>query len=181
VRRMRKDVTDECRNRADCRLPAGAVRRPVHLQQESNGNGSTDDAANRGKLRVLEAERSEKVAARHHEKAGEPAPANFSAAGRARPPARKSHESKMPDLKPRIDPPFPLLPPQPVRYIRCRQRDDKFPGSGPSIPRVNGRRHFDHSSGFRPSSGTAILKANVSVQSRQGQSGWARIDEVTGG
>src|SRR6478672_12648984 len=85
VRRMREDVTDERRDRADRRLPADAVDRPVHLHEQGDGHRRADNAADRGETGVLETERGENVAARHHQKAGEPGPRELlcSGAGKA--------------------------------------------------------------------------------------------------
>src|SRR6266571_2564354 len=65
------------RDRADGRLPGEAVDRPVHLCKQRNGNDRSDNAADRGEERMLETERGENVAARHHQKAGEPCACEF--------------------------------------------------------------------------------------------------------
>jgi hypothetical protein len=70
VRRVREDITDERRDRADRRLPGDAVSRQVHLGEQGNGNRRADNPANQGEKRMLETERGKNVATRHHEKAG---------------------------------------------------------------------------------------------------------------
>src|SRR5437588_11388168 len=57
VGRVREYITEECCNRADRRLPSGAINCPVHLCKKSNRDGRADYAANRGEEYVLEAER----------------------------------------------------------------------------------------------------------------------------
>jgi len=71
---MREHVADECRDDADRCLPPDAVGRAIHLEEQSDGYCRADNAAHRGKLRVLEREGGKDVAARHHEKAGKPGP-----------------------------------------------------------------------------------------------------------
>jgi len=72
VRRVSEDITDECRYRADRRLPTDAVTGSVHLYQETNGNRRANNPTNRGETRVLETERREKITTCHDEKAREP-------------------------------------------------------------------------------------------------------------
>ncbi|HEY4860394.1 MAG TPA: hypothetical protein VII14_10700 [Xanthobacteraceae bacterium] len=69
---MGEDIADECRHDADRRLPAEAVRAAIHLEEEGYGNRRADNPANRSEAYVLHTECSENVAARHHQKAGEP-------------------------------------------------------------------------------------------------------------
>src|SRR5262249_26860352 len=72
VRRMREDITDEGRDRADGRLPRDAVDGAVHLCEQADGHQRAHRPADRGEHGVLEGERSEEVTARHHQEAGEP-------------------------------------------------------------------------------------------------------------
>jgi len=83
--RMREYITDECCNRADRRLPSGAIDCPVHLCEKSNRDGRADNSANRGAEQVLETERGENISARHYEKAGEPCPSKLFSSGASKP------------------------------------------------------------------------------------------------
>lgn len=71
---MREDITNESNHRADCCLAADTVNRSVHLDEECEGGQCTYGPANRREDYMLDIERGENVAARHHEKAGEPSP-----------------------------------------------------------------------------------------------------------
>jgi hypothetical protein len=85
VGRVREYITEECCNRADRRLPSGAINCPVHLCEKSNRDGRADYSANRGEEYVLEAERGENISARHYEKAGEPRASELFSSGASKP------------------------------------------------------------------------------------------------
>ena len=71
---MCEDITDERNDRANCSLAADTVSRPVHLDEECDGGQCSYGPANRREDQMLDAERDENIAARHHEKASEPRP-----------------------------------------------------------------------------------------------------------
>jgi len=82
---VRKDITDECRNRADRRLSSGAIDGPIHLGEKRNRDGRADNAANRGEECVLETERGKNISARHYKKAGEPSSSELFSSGTSKP------------------------------------------------------------------------------------------------
>ena len=69
---MGEDVTNERNDRADGRLSADTVSRPIHLDKQSNGGQCAYGSTNRCEEKMLGAERCENIASRHDEKAGEP-------------------------------------------------------------------------------------------------------------
>ena len=96
---MRENIADEGRDDADGRLPAEAVRAAIHLEEEGYGNRRADNPANRSEAYVLHTECSENVAACITRKQASHAPANFSSAGRARPPVLSSNASRTLNLR----------------------------------------------------------------------------------
>jgi hypothetical protein len=82
---VREYITDECCNRADCRLSSGAIDGPVHLCKKGNRNGRTDNPANRREECVLESKRGQNVSARHYKKTGEPRPSKLFSSGAGKP------------------------------------------------------------------------------------------------
>jgi hypothetical protein len=71
---MCEDITNERNDRADGRLSADTVSRPIHLQKECDGGQCAYGSTNRREEKMLGAERCENIASRHDEKAGEPRP-----------------------------------------------------------------------------------------------------------
>jgi hypothetical protein len=67
-----EDIANECRNGGDRCRAKDAVSRAIHLQEEGNGNGRADNAANRRQACVLETERGQHVAPSHDEETGKP-------------------------------------------------------------------------------------------------------------
>jgi hypothetical protein len=91
------------------------------LREQRNGNRRADNAANRGEAQVLEAERGENVAARHHEKAGQPRPREL-LNGRAGKPAGAFIESiKDAQFEAWHERPFLFL----LRWLDCTPRDPR--------------------------------------------------------
>ena len=74
MRWMCEDITNEGNDRADCCLSANTISRPIHLEEERNGGQCSYGPGNRREYQMLEVERGENIAARHHEKASEPRP-----------------------------------------------------------------------------------------------------------
>jgi hypothetical protein len=69
---MREHIADQRYDRAQCCLPADAIRSPVHLDEKGNRYHRADSPTNRRENDVLEAERRENIATRHHKQAGDP-------------------------------------------------------------------------------------------------------------
>src|SRR5260370_11226192 len=69
---MCEDIADQRHDRTKCYLAADAVGRTVHLEEKCNGNHRTNSPANCSEDQMVETERSEKIAACHHEKASRP-------------------------------------------------------------------------------------------------------------
>src|SRR5215831_9646663 len=77
MRPMRKDIADERGKSTDGHLAGKGTAAPVHLNEEDDAHNGANRAANRGELRVLQAEGGGKIAARHDQKTGKPGAAEF--------------------------------------------------------------------------------------------------------